>query len=233
MPTGKYPQCRQVTCCFLTTQREEKNHQVIPCKYLRMTEEILMSESFTWVHKSHSVVYKSLGHHKLQEAWFSLPSPSTGACSNSCPLSQWCQASISSSVTPFSCPQSFPASGSFSMNCFLHGRWPNNENFSTSPSNEYSGLISFRIDWINLLAVQETIKSVLQHHSSKAPILQRSTLFMVQLSHPYNYWKNHSFDYMDLYGDVMFLLFNTLLRLIIAFLPQSKHLLICGCSHRL
>ena len=88
---------------------------------------------------------------------------------------------ISSSVVPFSsCPQSFPASGSFPMSqLFTSG------GFSNSPSNEYSGLTSFRMDWLDLLAVQETLKSLLQHHSSKASILRDSNIFIVQLSHPY------------------------------------------------
>ena len=75
-------------------------------------------------------------------------------------------------------------------------RWPKywSFGFSISPSNEYSGLISFRMDWLDLLAVQGTLKSLLQHHSSKASILRRSAFFIVQLSHPYNYWKNYSFD---------------------------------------
>ena len=116
------------------------------------------------------------------------PSPSPGACSNSRPLSRWCHPTISSSVIPFSsCFQSFPASGSFLMNQLFTSGGPKywNFRFSTSPSNEYSGLISFRIDWFDLLAVQGTLKSLIQHHSSKASILQRSPFFIVQLAHPY------------------------------------------------
>ena len=95
------------------------------------------------------------------------------------------------------------------------------------PSNEYSGLISFRMDWLDLLAVQGTLKSLLQHHSSKASIIWHSAFFMVQLSHPYmNDWKNHSFDYMDLYCKVKFLLLICCHRLVIAFLLRSKCLLI-------
>ena len=104
---------------------------------------------------------------------------------NSCPLSQWCHPNISSSVVPFSsCPQSFPASGSFQMSqLFTSGG--QSLSFNISPSNEHPGLISFRMDWLDLLAVQGTLKSLLQHHSSKASILQHSTFFIVQLSHPY------------------------------------------------
>ena len=102
-------------------------------------------------------------------------------------LSQWWHPTISSSVIPFSsCLQSFPASGSFLMRA-LRIRWPNywSLSFSINSSNEYSGLISFRIDWFDLLAAQGTLKSILQHHSSKASVLQHSAFFMVQLSYPY------------------------------------------------
>ena len=93
---------------------------------------------------------------------------------------------ISSSVIPFSsCPQSFPASGPFPVSQFFASGGQGIWSFSISPSNEYSGLISLRIDWFDLLAVQETCKSLLQHHSSKALILQHSAFLMVQLSHPY------------------------------------------------
>ena len=97
------------------------------------------------------------------------PSPSPGACSDSCPLSWWCYPTISFSVIPFSsCLQSFPASGSFPVSqLFTSG----GQTASISPSSEYSGLISFRIDWFDLLAVQGSLKSLLQHHSSKASIL--------------------------------------------------------------
>ena len=101
-------------------------------------------------------------------------------------LSQGCHLTISPSVIPFSsCLQSFSASGSFQMSQFF--RWPEycSFSFSISPSNECSGLISFRMDWLDLLAVQGTLKSLLQHHSSKASILQCSAVFIVQLSHPY------------------------------------------------
>ena len=98
---------------------------------------------------------------------------------------------------------------------------------NTSPSNEYSGLISFRMDWLDLLAVQRTLKSLLQHHSSKASILQRSAFFIVQLSHPYmTTGKTIALTRQTFVGKVISLLFNMLSRLVIAFLPRSKHLLI-------
>ena len=136
-----------------------------------------------------SVVSNSLQPHGLQHARPPCPSPSTRACSNSCPLSQWCHPTISSSIIPFSsCFQSFPASGSFLMSrLYTHIRWPKywSFSFSISPSNEYSVLIPFRIDWLDLLAVQGTLKSLLQHPSSKASVLWCSAFFTVQLSHPY------------------------------------------------
>ena len=130
-----------------------------------------------------SVVSESLRPHGLQHARPPCPSPTPRVYSNSCPLSQWHHPSISPSVIPFSSfLQFFPASGSFPSHqvakyCSF--------NFSISPSNEYSGLISFSMDWLDLLAVKETIKSLLQHHSSKASILQCSAFFILQLSHPY------------------------------------------------
>ena len=116
--------------------------------------------------------------HGLQHVRLPCSSPAPRACSNSCPLSRWCHPTIWSSVVPFSSHlQSFPASGSFPMSQFF--RWPKYWSFSfnISPSNEYSGLISIRIDWLDLLAVQGTIRSLLQHRSSKASILWCSALF--------------------------------------------------------
>ena len=126
-------------------------------------------------------------------------------------------------------PSVFPSVKVFSNELPLCIRWPNywNFSFSISPSNEYSGLISFRIDWFDLLAVQETRKSLLQHHSSKASILRCSDLFMVRLSHPYmTTGKIIVLIMWTLVGKVMSLFFNTLSRFGIAFLPGSKCLLI-------
>ena len=109
----------------------------------------------------------------------------------------------------------------------LHIRWPKYWDFSISPSNEYSKLISFRIDWFDLPTVQGTLKSFLQHHSSKASILRHSAFFMVQLSHPYTTTgKTIALTRWTFVGKVMSLLFNMLSRLVITFLPRSKHLLI-------
>ena len=117
----------------------------------------------------------------------------------------------------------------FSNEPTLHMRWPKYWSFSFSiiPSKEPPGLISFRMDWLNLLAVQRTLKSLLQHHTSKASILQRSAFFTVQLSHPYmTTGKTKALTRRTFVGKVMSLLFNMLSRLVITFLPRSKHLLI-------
>ena len=125
-------------------------------------------------------------------------------------------------------PSVFPRIRVFSIESVLHIRWPKcwSFSFSISPSNEYSGLISFRTDRFDLLAVQGTLKSLLQHHSSKASVLWCSAFLIVQLSHLHDYWKNHSFDYRTIVGKVMSLIFNTLSRFVIVFLPRSKCLLI-------
>jgi len=130
----------------------------------------------------------SLQPHSQQYTRLPSPSPTPGAGSNSCPSSWWCHPTISSSVIPFSsCLQSFPASGSFPMSQFFSS---SGQSIGVSASAsvlpiEYSGLISFRIDWLDLLSVPGTLKSLLQHRSSKASILQCSAFFMVQLPHPY------------------------------------------------
>ena len=118
----------------------------------------------------------TLWHHELQHACLSL---SYRVCSNSCPLSWWCHPTILSSVVPFSCLQSFPTSGPFPVSqLFTSGGQILSFSFSISPSNKYSGLISIRIDWFDLLAVQGTLKS-LQHHSWKASVLWHSAFFVV------------------------------------------------------
>ena len=126
-------------------------------------------------------------------------------------------------------PSIFPSIGVFSNESALRIRWPKYLSFSLSisPSNEYSGLISFRINWFYLLAVQGTLKNLLQHHSSKASILRRSAFFIVQLSHPYmTTGKTIALTRWTFVGKVMPLLFNMLFRLVITFLPRSKRLLI-------
>ena len=125
-------------------------------------------------------------------------------------------------------PSIFPSISIFSNESALHIRWPKYWSFgySISPSNEYSGLISFRVNWFDLLAFQGTLRSLLHHHSSKASILWHSAFFMVQLSHPYmTTGKAIALTKQNFVGKVMFLLFNMLSRLVIAFLPRSKRML--------
>ena len=131
-------------------------------------------------------------------------------------------------------PSVFASIRVFSNETALHIRWPKywSFNFSISPSNEYSGLISFRMDWLDLLAVQRSLKSLLQHHSAKSSILQLSAFFMVQLSHPYlTTGKTIDLTRWTIVDKVMPLIFNMLSRFVIPFLQRSKHLLCHGCSH--
>ena len=156
---------------------------------------------FSSVQFSPSVMSDSLRPHGLQHTRLPCLSPVPRGCSNSCSSSRWCHPTISPYVVSFSSHlQSFPASRSLNESV-LCIRWPKYWSFSFSisficPSNEHPGLISFRMDWLDLLAVQATLKSLLEHHSSKASLLQCSAFFIVQLSHPYmhDYWKNHSLD---------------------------------------
>ena len=123
----------------------------------------------------------------------------------------------------FLLPSILPSIRVFSNESTLCMRWPKYWNFSISPSNEYSGLSSFRIDWFDLLAVQETLKSLLQHHSLKALILWLSAFFIVQLSHPYlTTGKTIALTRRTFAGKVMSLLFNTLSRFVVAFIPKSS-----------
>ena len=178
------------------------------------------------------VMSDSLWPHGLQHARLPCSPLSPGLCSNSRPLCRWCHPNISSSVFPFSsCLHSFPASESFPMSQLFassaQGIGVSASNIS--PSNEYSGLISFRMNWLDLLAVQRsfTLKSFLQHHHSKASILQSSAFFIAQLSHPYMITgKTIALTRWTFAGKVVSLLFNILSRFVTAFLPKNKHLLI-------
>ena len=162
------------------------------------------------------------------------PSPIPRAYSNSCLSTQWCHPTISSSTVPFSSRlQSFPASGSFQMSQFFKSGGQStgvSASASVLPMNIQDWFL-FRIDWLDLLAVQGTLKSLLQHYSSKASILQRSAFFIVQPSHPYittihNYIKTIALTRWTFVGKVISLLLNMLSRLVITFLPRSKRLLI-------
>ena len=152
------------------------------------------------------------------------PSPTPGVYPNPCPLSQWCHPAISSCSPLLLLPPILPSIRVFSNESTLHMKWPKywSFSFSISPStNEYPGLISFRMDWLDLLAVQGTLKSLLQHHSSKASILRRSA-FTVQLSHPYKTTgKTTALTRWTFVGKVTSLLLNMLSRLVITFLQRS------------
>ena len=192
-----------------------------------MKREIHLSVQF-----SCSVVSDCLRPHELQHARPPCPSTIAGVHPNLCPLSQWCHPTISSSVIPFSsCPQSFPASLSFQMSqLFASGGQSIGVSASTSvlPMNwSLLGLISFRMDWLDLLGVHRTLKSLLQYHSAKASILRHSAFFVVQLSHPYmTTGKTIALTNQTFVDKVMCLLLNRVSRLVITFLPRSKRLLI-------
>ena len=222
-----------VNACKSTEENTYQSNNVIACRmctygkrregyiYVCVCVYIFMCFQF-----SHSVMSDSLWSHGLQHTRPPCPLPIPGVYLNSCPLSRWCHPTISSSVVPLSsCLQSFPASGFFSNESVLRIIMPKywSFNFNMSPSNEYSGLISLRTDWLNLLVVQGTLKSLLQQHSSKASIFQPSAIFIVQLSHPYmTTGKTIPLTRQTFVGKVMSLLFNMLSRLVITFLPRSK-----------
>ena len=168
-----------------------------------------------------SVVSSSLQTHRVQHtrlsfsiSWSLLKLMCTESVMPSNHLILCCPLLLLSSI--------FPSIRVFSNESSLRITWLKYWSFSINPSNEYSGLISFRIDWLDLLAVQGTLKSLLQHHSSKALVLWCSALLIASSSN----WKKYSFDYTDLFGKVMSLLFNMLARFVIAFLPRSTPLLI-------
>ena len=166
----------------------------------------------------------SLRSHGPQHARPPCPSPTPRVDSNSCPSNRLilCHLILLS-------PSIFPSIRVFSNESALRIRWPKYWSFSfnISPSNEHLGVIFFRMDWLDLLVVQGTLKSLLQHHSSKASILRCSAFFIVQLSHPYmTTGKTIALTRRTFVGKVMSLLLNMLSRLVITFLPRSKHLLI-------
>ena len=173
---------------------------------------------------SHSVMSDSLRLHGLQHARLPYPSSTPVVYSNSCPSSQWCHLII---WRPLLLPPSiFPSIRIFPNESVLHIRWPKywSFSFSISPSSEFSGLIFFSINWFDLLAIQGILKSLLQHHSSEASVLQCSALFIVQLSHPYmTTGKTIALTRLTFVSKVMSLFFNMLSRLVITFLVGDKH----------
>ena len=185
--------------------------------FLSLVQKLLIY--FTSVQFSHSVVSDCLRPHEPQHARPPCPSSTPGVHPNPWPSSRLCHTATSSSVVPFSSgPQSLPASGSFPVSQLF--AWDGH-------SNEHPGLISFRMDWLDLLAGQGTLKSLLQHHSSKASVFQHSAFFTVQLSHPYmTTGKTIALTRWTFVGKAMPLLLNMLSILVITFLPRSKRLLI-------
>ena len=195
--------------------------------------------NLSWLQLSHSVMSDSLRPHESQHARPPCPSPTPGHIhrdhipDTNC---LWHIHRVSDAIQashPLSSPSPTapipPSIRVFSNESTLHIRWPKYWSFSFSiiPSKEYPGLISFRMDLLDLLAVQETLKILLQHHSSKASILRDSAFFTVQLSHPYmTTGKTTALTRRTFVGKVISLLFNMLSRLVITFLPRSKHLLI-------
>ena len=201
---------------FLLTQK--------PCAQLRRQKKML-SQSRRG--KLFSSFTQSLRPHGLQHARLPCPTPTPGAYSNSCPSSQWCHLILCQSLLLLS--SIFHSIRAFSSESVIHIRWPKywSFSFSISPSNEYSGLISFRMDWFDLLAVQGTLKSLFQHHSSTASILQCSAFFIVQISESHmTAGKKIALTRQTFVGKVISLLFNVLSRLVIVFLPRSNHVLI-------
>ena len=192
-----------------------------PKKSLGMIQTIRAKETQPSVQFIHSVMSSPLQPHGLQHTRLPCPSPPLRLYSNSCPLSQWCHPTISFSVVPFSSHlQSFPTSGSFPMSQFFAS---SGQSIGVLASASVLRLISFRMDWLDLLAVQETLKSHLQCHSSKASILRSSAFFIVQLSHPYmTTGKTIALTRLNFIGKVMSLLFNMLPRLVITFPPRTK-----------
>ena len=161
----------------------------------------------------------------LQHARLPCSSSSPEVCPSSCPLDWWCHPCISPFASLLLLPSSFPSIRVFSYELPLHISWPKYWSFSfrISPCNEYLGLISFRFDWLDLLAVQGTLRSLLRHHSLKASTLQCSAIFLVQLSHPYmTTGKTIALSIQTFVGKEISLPFNTLSRFVIAFLPIKQ-----------
>ena len=189
----------------------------------------LLSDITSSVQFSHSVVSHCLRPHEPQHARPPYPSLTPRVHPNPCPSTQWCHNHLILCRPLLLLPSIFPSVRVFSNESALCIRLPMYWSFSfnINPPNEHPGLISFRMDWLDLLAVQETLKSLVQHHSSKASVLLCSAFFTVQLSHPYmTTGKTIALTSWTFVGKVMSLLLNMLYRLDITFLPRSKRLLI-------
>ena len=201
---------------YLLTQSIDFRARVLKCN-LKITHSVQFSRS---------VMSNSLWCYEPQHIRPPCPPPTPALHPNPCPLSRWCHLILCRLLLFL--PSIFPSIRVFTNESALRIRWPKYWNFSfnISPSNEHPGLVSFRMDWLDLLAVQGTLKSLLQHHSSKTSILWCSASFTVQSSHPYmTTGKTIALTRQTFVGKVMSLLFNMLSRLVITFLPRSKRLL--------
>ena len=176
---------------------------------------------------SYSVRSDSLQPQGLQHTRLPCPSPSPEVCPSSCSLHLWCHPAVSSSCPLLLLPSVFPSIRDFSNESAAHTRWPKywSFSFSISPSNKYSGLISLKTSWFDLLSIQRTFRSLLQHHSSKAS--RCSAFFTVHISQLYmTTGKTIALAIQTIVGRIMSLVFNTLSRFVTVFLPRSNYLLI-------
>ena len=223
------PSNHLILCCplllppsIIPSIRVFSNESALPIRWPKYWN---FSFSISSVQFSHSVVCDSLRPHKPQHTRPPCPSPVPGVHPNPCPSNRWCHPAILSCFVPFSSwPQSFPASLSFQMSQLFASTGQSIEVSASaiSTSNEHPGLISFRMDWLDLLAVQGTLKSLPQHHSSKASIWC-SAVFIVQLSHPYmTPGKTIALTRWPFVGKVMSLLFNMLSRFVITFFQGAS-----------
>ena len=215
------------------SSHEIERHLLLGKKAMTNLDSVLKTTDITLPPKVYVSSVQSLSCVRLfPTPWIaarqaSCPSPTPGVHSDSRPLSHWCHPAISPCHPLLLLPPIPPSIRVFSSESTLHIRWPKygSFNLSINPSSEFSGLISFRIDWFDLLAVQGTLKSLLQNHNLKTSILQRSAFFMIQLSYPYmTPGKTVALTIWTLVNKVMSLFFNMLSRFVIAFFPKSKHL---------
>ena len=192
---------------------------------MKITLIWMNKDVFSSVQFSSSVVSDSLWPHELQHARPSCPSPTPGVHTDSRPSSPWCHPAISSSVVPFSFwPQTLQDQSLFNESTFP---WSGQSTVASALTSFLPGFISFRMDWLDILSVKGNLKSLLKHHSSKASILWHSAFLIIQLLHPYmTTGKAIAMSKKTFVGKVMSLLFNMLSRMVIAFFPRSKRLLI-------
>ena len=213
-----------------TKQEQTKSNSTLKISSIRINGKIWSDRhTISSVQFSHSIMSDSLRPHELQHARPPCPFPTPAVHSDSRPLSRWCHPAVSSYHPLLLLPPVPPSIRDFSNESTLRMRWPKYWSFSFSiiPSKEHPRLTAFRMDWLDLLAAQGTLKSLLQHHNSKASILRCSAFYIVQLSHPYmTTGKTIALTRQAFFGKVISLLFNMLSRLVTTLLPRSKRFLI-------